>query len=30
VEDFVPHNDEYYISFSAERDYDIVNFSFEG
>lgn len=30
VEDFVPHNDEYYISFSAERDYDLVNFSFEG
>lgn len=30
IEDFIPHNEEYYISFSAERDFDIVNFSFEG
>ena len=27
IEDYVPHNDEYYISFSAERDHDLVNFS---
>ncbi len=29
VEDFVPHMQEYYISFSAERDFDVINFSFE-
>ena len=29
VEDFVPHKEEYYISFSATRDYDLVSFSFE-
>ena len=29
IEDFIPHTEEYYISFSAERDYDLVNFSFE-
>ncbi|MBS9775371.1 ATPase [Candidatus Gracilibacteria bacterium] len=30
VEDFVPHQAEYYISFTAKRDYDEINFSFEG
>jgi ATP-citrate lyase beta-subunit len=30
IEDFIPHSKEYYISFSAERDCDMVNFSFEG
>ena len=30
VEDYIPHTDEYYISFSAERDFDILNFSAEG
>jgi succinyl-CoA synthetase beta subunit len=30
IEDFIPHSKEYYISFSAERDCDIVNFSLEG
>jgi len=30
VEDFVEHKKEYYISFSATRDYDLVNFSFSG
>ncbi len=29
IEDFIPHNEEYYISFSAQRDCDMVNFSFE-
>lgn len=28
VEDFIKHNDEFYISFSANRDYDLINFSF--
>ena len=30
VEDYIPHTQEYYISFSAEREYDIVNFSLQG
>lgn len=30
VEDYIPHTAEYYISFSAERDYDVVNFSAQG
>lgn len=30
VEDYIPHTAEYYISFSAERDFDIVNFSAQG
>ena len=29
VEDYIPHTAEYYISFSAERDHDIMNFSAE-
>lgn len=30
VEDFVEHKEEYYISFSSSRDYDLINFSFSG
>lgn len=30
IEEFIPHSKEYYISFSALRDYDRVNFSYEG
>jgi len=30
VEDFVEHKEEYYISFSSTRDYDLINFSFFG
>ena len=30
VEDFTPHKEEYYISFSTTRDYDLINFSFSG
>lgn len=29
AEDFVKHKQEYYISFSANRDFDEINFSFE-
>lgn len=29
VEEFVEHNEEYYISFEANRDFDILNFSYE-
>lgn len=29
VEDFVPHKEEYYVSFDATRDWDIVYFSTE-
>lgn len=29
IEDYIPHTAEYYISFSAERDFDIINFSSE-
>jgi len=30
VEDFVEHKQEYYVSFSTTRDYDLINFSFSG
>ena len=30
VEPFVPHSKEYYISFTSDRDNDIIHFSFEG
>ena len=30
VEDFVEHKEEYYVSFSTTRDYDLINFSFSG
>ena len=30
VENYIPHTAEYYISFSSERDFDIVNFSAQG
>ncbi|PZM86684.1 ATPase [Candidatus Gracilibacteria bacterium] len=30
AEDFVKHKQEYYISFSANREFDEINFSFEG
>ena len=30
VEPFIPHEKEYYVSFTTERDYDLIHFSFEG
>ncbi len=30
AEDFVEHKEEYYISFEAKRDFEEINFSFEG
>ncbi|MFW9938650.1 MAG: ATP citrate lyase citrate-binding domain-containing protein [Candidatus Thorarchaeota archaeon] len=30
VEPFIPHEKEYYVSFTTERDNDIIHFSFEG
>lgn len=30
VEPFISHEKEYYISFTTERDYDLIHFSFEG
>ncbi|MFX0147460.1 MAG: ATP-grasp domain-containing protein, partial [Candidatus Hodarchaeota archaeon] len=30
VEPFIPHEKEYYVSITTERDYDVIHFSFEG
>ena len=30
VEPFIPHEKEYYVSFTTERDNDLIHFSFEG
>ncbi|MCP4524217.1 MAG: ATPase [Candidatus Gracilibacteria bacterium] len=30
VEEYIPHIEEYYLSFSAEREYDVISFSIEG
>ncbi|MFX1303121.1 MAG: ATP citrate lyase citrate-binding domain-containing protein [Promethearchaeota archaeon] len=30
VEPFIPHDKEYYVSITSERDSDIIHFSFEG
>ncbi|WP_371804382.1 ATP citrate lyase citrate-binding domain-containing protein [Candidatus Lokiarchaeum ossiferum] len=30
VEPFVPHEKEYYVSITSDRDYDIIHFSLEG
>lgn len=30
VEPFIPHETEYYVSITSDRDYDIVHFSIEG
>ncbi len=30
IEPFIPHDKEYYVSISTERDFDVINFSIEG
>jgi len=30
IEPFIPHEEEYYLSIQAERDQDIISFSYEG
>lgn len=30
IEPFIPHEKEYYVSITTERDFDVIHFSFEG